>query len=49
MHFALLWLQAYGSQGVECADVDRYDAFGFMCLNAGPMEIGTIRMYGRCG
>ena len=42
----ILWLQAYGGQGVECGGLNRYGSLRLMCLNAWPIRSGTIR---RCG
>jgi hypothetical protein len=30
----ILWLQAYGYQGVECGGLSRYGPHRFMCLNS---------------
>ena len=42
----MLWLQAYGGQGVECAGLNKFSPYRLMCLNAWPTGNGTIR---RCG
>ena len=43
MHLALLWLQAYRSQGVECGGLNRNDPHRLMCLNAWSTGSGTLR------
>jgi hypothetical protein len=42
----MLWLQAYGGQGVRYSGLNRYGPYRLMCLNAYPIGTNTFR---RCG
>ena len=44
----MLWLQAYGNQGVECDGLNRNGPHR-LCLDAWPIASGTIRKYGLVG
>jgi hypothetical protein len=43
MHFCIVvWLQAYGDQGVDCGGLNRNVFHGLMCLSAWPIGCDTI-------
>ena len=45
----MIWLQAYGSQGLEYGDLNRHGLHRLTCLNVWPIGSGTIKRSGPVG